>query len=598
MNLRRLTLLIVFGMLGAAPAFCQPNMTVLEQQVRGNSHISIEAVLAATQLKPGTQYTAEKARQDRNNILALGLFSGVLPRAEQGPNGVTVIYEVVENPFVESIEISGNTVVSTKDILNALQTKTQQVFNTNLQRGDSQAIRDLYGKKGYPYIGIARFDTRADNPSVLELQIIEARVAKINIVDNKRTKTRVIRREIRTKEGDVFNRELWDKDIYRVYNLGFFEDIATRGPREYQGDPGLLEMDLLVKEKPTGNLNVGFGYDQRQGLFGLLEVQDPNFQGRGQLVGISYQRTNQGNDSIELNFGDRAIDNARTGINVRLYDRIYYRFANNAFGNTGGDPTADTAYDERHRGAELSLSRPFGEASSGFLTLRTESINTNDVATEETGQEFIQQDGATTSATIGWTNNSRDLDFNPSRGSFARLALEAGQSDITKVGGVFEDLDLLGVHNFAKASLDARFYFSLQGRRTKPDQKKQVLAVRVFYGHVVGTIPFWEQFFMGGAETLRGYSEDRFWGKNSFLTSVEYRIPLQNALSLVAFADFGDAWGGFGTVNEFVQHDQFEGQLGFGAGIHFQTPLGPLRLDFGFNQDGGSRTHFRVGHTF
>jgi outer membrane protein insertion porin family len=115
---------------------------------------------------------------------------------------------------------------------------------------------------------------------------------------------------------------------------------------------------------------------------------------------------------------------------------------------------------------------------------------------------------------------------------------------------------------------------------------------------ISGDVPFFEQFFLGGASTIRGYEEDRFWGKQSLLTTLEYRHPIQKALAVSAFIDYGGAWGGFGTVGEFTQSSSAKFKLGYGFGVTFRSPLGPLRLDLGFDDRGKSRTHFQIATSF
>ncbi len=123
-------------------------------------------------------------------------------------------------------------------------------------------------------------------------------------------------------------------------------------------------------------------------------------------------------------------------------------------------------------------------------------------------------------------------------------------------------------------------------------------------------MPFFEQYFVGGAETLRGFREDRFWGRNMFLASAEYRFPLAKSLTGVAFVDYGDAWGAAeeyrkravppditDLIDGFPQHESFSGNVGYGIGIRVRTPIGPLRLDYGFSTE-GSRAHFSIGHVF
>jgi outer membrane protein insertion porin family len=118
-------------------------------------------------------------------------------------------------------------------------------------------------------------------------------------------------------------------------------------------------------------------------------------------------------------------------------------------------------------------------------------------------------------------------------------------------------------------------------------------------------VPFFEQFFMGGAETLRGYLEDRFWGNTMYLASVEYRRPIVNRIVGVLFVDVGDAFNSqsefrFSRQNlrtRFRQHDGIRPFASVGVGLRVATPIGPIRLDFGYGEEGG-RTHFSIGHAF
>ncbi len=595
MIIRRILFASLFILIAIAWA---QNQTVIEQQVRGNKQVSKEAILAVAKLEPGTEYSDEKARQDSDAIYALGLFESVLPHAEQQPNGVIVVYDVVENPIINNINIMGNTVLTTVEILKVMKTKPGQVLNHLAIRSDVEAIRKLFRDKGYIFIGFSQFEPDPNNTSTLNIKIDESRIGKINIIGNKRTKTYVIKEEMNTRVGQVFSIKEWEGDIYRIYNRGYFEDVTTGGPRPLESNPNLLEIDVIVKERHTGQINVGLGYDQRTGIFGLFEVQDPNFLGRGETVGLNFQRNGTSQNSIEASFADPVIDRHHTGISLRVYDKNYDRFAGT--GLSGISTSSSDQYEERRIGGELTLNRPFARVNSAFLTLRTESISTSNVDFI-TNADFIQQDGTVSSLSLGFIQNRRDVDFDPSRGYYIRTALEFGVCDITDVGGAVDMPDLLGTHDFTKSSIDMRYYYSLQGARKKPDELKQVIALRLYYAHVDGVIPYWEQFFVGGAESLRGYDEDRFWGQDAFIGSLELRIPIQKTLALVLFADYADAWGGIYdnvVVNDYVQHSDFAPSLGYGAGISFQSPFGPLRLDFGFNEEGNVKTHFRVGRTF
>lgn len=562
--------------------------------VRGLRNISETAVIAALRLKPGEPFTEATLESDRRAIEAMGLFSDVRPRVEQTETGVRVEFEVVENPLIREVRFTGNTVFSAEQLLEVVRNKPGFVFNTNFAEPDIRAIRDAYQRAGYLVLPEGYTPPDYEN-GILTIALSELRVGEIRIEGNTKTRTNVILRELRTKPGDLFNTQRFQRDVSRLYNTGYFDQIA---PEDSLAAPGVIDLTLKVKERPTGRLNVGFAIDSRRRLIGLAEVFETNFRGTGRTVGLNFQSTGGRNgSSIEVLFTEPYLDRHRTALSVSLYNKLVYRFTSNFFGGQL-DPNLEQQYDERRRGITLGLSRPLSELLTASVGLRTEDVNTNRVATNQ-GGGFIRQDGTLTSLSLRGVYNNRDFDLDPAQGQYLALALEPGFTNIRSAEQQFIDSGVvkLGQSSFLRASIDYRLYYSPQGRRTQPDDRRQVFAIRAYYGTISGTVPFFEQFFIGGAETLRGYPEDRFWGKNAALLSVEFRQPIEKAFTAVFFVDIGHAWGGYPSVNDFIQRGSFRPEIGYGLGVRVRTPLGPLRIDYGIGRDGG-RTHFSVGQVF
>jgi outer membrane protein insertion porin family len=251
---------------------------------------------------------------------------------------------------------------------------------------------------------------------------------------------------------------------------------------------------------------------------------------------------------------------------------------------------------EVRRGGQLTLTRPLSDTRRIVLGLSSEDIHLNLSAADQNNTnlpDFVRQEGRISTLSVRGIRDTRDILTDPAKGVYYTASVDLGNADVKpNVKG-----------SFTKGSLDLRRYYS-RGVRKSPTQKKTVWAGRLLLGTMGGEIPFSEQFFVGGAETLRGYLESRFWGRHMFLANLEYRKPFASAFQGVLFLDMGDAWGSSyqlpTTVDpsgRFQQHSSPSPKFGTGVGVRVTTPIGPLRLDWGFGSE-GSRAHFSIGHVF
>ncbi|MCC6484006.1 MAG: BamA/TamA family outer membrane protein [Armatimonadetes bacterium] len=593
--------LIVALVLSNLPAgLCaQESKVITEIEIIGNKNIGREAIMSVVQEKPGTPFDQAKMQADRAAIEKLGYFSAVSAREEDAPGGAKVIFEVVENPKITKIEFSGNTVVTRQELLEAMRLKEGEVYNFNTFDQDARSVEDLYAKKG----AVAYITDAAEmNPEtgVLTLPILEFRVSSINFEGLKKTKPWVLKRLMKTKPGDIYNAQLLNKDITRVYESDMLDTQEFQKPVIKMGEnEGTVDITIPVKEKKTGQVSVGLGYSSLQKVVGRVELSETNFQGKGLGLNALYEVSGTGTGpSYEMGFYNPFLRQDGTSLSLRYFNKEIYRFSS-SFVGSGSYLGNEADYRERRKGASAGLSKPFGQKVRGFATLRTESVNTYvKPGADLTLPIFnINEDYRLTSVALKGAIDSRDFALDPAAGSYYTLTLEPGIADIdnrkthTKRSG-----------GFTKIDADLRRYFSAGGAKQTIKDKRRTFAVRLQLGITNGAVPFAEQFFVGGAERLRGYREDRFWGDKMLLTSVEYRVPLSGGLSGVLFADYGDAWGGnyqnaITNTNEFTQSNGFQGHLGVGAGVRVSTPIGNLRFDYGFG-DEGSRTHFSIGQAF
>lgn len=600
----------------AGPSFAQ-TQKVVEVAISGNANINTDTIRNAVSLKPGDDYTEQAIEKDRAAITALGYFSAITPHTEEVPGGIKVTYEVTENPRVNEIKILGSEPVAADKIMSLMKTKAGAVLNTTTLNQDIEAIQQYYFDQGY--VAYVTEDIGIDpKTGVLTVPILVSRVESVVITGNKKTKSYALLREMKTQPGKVFNSKVLNEDIIRIYNLDILEEV-----KPYQITPGseigLLKITIPVVEKKTGMISLGFGYSSRQRLVGQARLSETNFRGRAQGLNLLYQQGTSeavgGPASEEIGFYEPWIDKKHTSLSVNGYNRILYRFSSGIFGS---DTFAnDQNYNERHKGGDITVSRPITEKTRVFIGGKYDDVSTDpsllQVVSSTPGEvrysDLVRlvQDGRVWSGSVRLVHNTRDFDLDPAAGAYDGISIEIGSVNangfrrevVTPVPLVEKLVPFPVRGNFQKASIDLRRYFSKGGPKTNPKDLRTTLAIRLRAGFAGGEIPFFEQFFVGGAESLRGYREDRFWGTRMVLATVEVRKPIAQGIAGVVFVDYGDAWAGGNQVNvtQLPQSQTFEGYVGAGVGMRVATPIGHLRLDYGVGSE-GSRTHFSMGQAF
>lgn len=595
----------------AALASAQQTLTIKEIVVRGNSRISTEVITASIRSAQGRPFIEADLARDQQSLRALGVFQDVKISSRQlSDTEVQVVIDVSENPVVKEISIIGNTALKTDDLMKVITQPVGQVLNLNNRKTTADAIRELYATKGY--FADVDFPTMADAPETLVVMVIETTVNDIVITGANRTRKYVLDRLMKTEPGKPFNQRTWISDVRKLQSTQWFESINPS--QRATGEIGRFDLLLDLKEQRTAIFDVGLALDPNSRLAGTIRVSDSNFRGSGQQVSLGYVQDTFGSGaSVSLDFTDPFFDKKDTALSVSLFSRI-----NSYFTSLGGDNQLDddSRFDERRTGGSLSLSRGYRGIYSTSIGLNYEDIRT---VNENTAGTFIQQDGTLLKFLIQGTRDTRDVPLDPFQGDYLRLAIEPGFTNITKIGGVVSGYpDVQGKGQFLRGTLEYKAFFSKTPKpkpgmteeeifklQTKP---RPVIATRARVGTVRGTIPFFEQFFAGGADSLRGYDDQRFWGRNVAMATAELRYPIQENFSVIGFMDYGGAWGGYGTLDtdndgsladeRFTQSDKINLKMGYGVGIGFRSPLGLIRIDFGFTPQGRSRTHFTIGGAF
>ena len=548
------------------------DMTVVSVDVVGNEKIAKEDILNVLTVKAGDKFNIKNIEQDRNNIYNTGYFYDNYPSYEVIPEGVKITYHVMENPVLNSVEILGNQVYSTDKIEDMLTVKKGEILNIRQLNTDLANIEASYRQDGYILAKLR--DISIDESGNLTLTFNEGILEGYVVKGNDKTKDYVITREMRIKPGEVFDAKKARRSMQRVYNLGFFEDVSVK-ILPGKEDPNNIIMELTVIEKRTGSFGIGAGYSSEDGLLGMVSIGDTNFRGTGDSVKAMYEFGGDGGDDsgYSISYTKPWLDEKETTGTFRIYDR---KFEYDDYDN-GGDLIE--TYDKKNQGYELNFGRPTDEYTMNYLGFKinnTEYRGHEDGLDRSKNTEWLDNNfGETRSIIASQVRDTRDNIFYPTEGTRTSLSVEyAG------LGGDFDYTKLMGsVQKYYKVG------------------HAQVLAFRGSAGYANEDLPEAALFEVGGQNSVRGYRDGQFSGNRMLMGTMEYRFPLMNKVQGALFTDVGDAWGGKSWGSWSSIEEDLDLHASVGLGLQMQTPIGAMRLDYGWGEDGG-RLHFNVGGNF
>lgn len=376
------------------------------------------------------------------------------------------------------------------------------------------------------------------------------------------------------------------RSIERIQNLGFFEDVNMKlNPGR---EPNAVEMEIDVVEQNTGTFGIGAGYSSADGFIGMITVGDKNLRGTGDSIMVRWEFGGVDNKNYELTYTKPWLDKRETSMSLSVYD-LTYEYADY---DRNGDEIA--RYDKKRRGQEITFGRPQGEFVKNYISLKHRDDVYKGVADGyENSTQYYEPGGyvpppgmnipldyrkrreenfgTTNSISFSRVYDSRDNVFDPHAGK--------------RNSYTFEWAGLGGDFKFEKLSVNYRYYLAMQ--------KNRVLAFDLAAGYAWGNMPLSQRFSVGGSDSLRGYKDDQFRGNSMLRGTVEYRIPIQKKVQAVLFYDIGYAW------DKRDQHAFDLGLMesGYGVGLRINSPLGPIKLDYGKGKQ-RSRFHFSFGGQF
>lgn len=532
---------------------------------------------ALIQSKVGSSVKMETIKSDVIALGGTGIFSRISPTFNSVPEGVKLKYQLTANPVVYKLDIQGNTVFRTQFLAELLNIQARSVLDLNYVKERLKEIETLYLKQGYILVSFP--DVHMTEDGTLHITVEEGTIEDIKLVGNEKTKDHVVLRELRFRKGHPFNKFLASRSMERLYNLGFFEDVNMKLlPGEGSSHSVIVEIDMI--EQKTGIVTVGAGYSNSDGIVGMVEVGDSNFRGTGDKVNVHWEFGGSGRGkNYQFSYTRPWINDKGDSLGFSLYNRIYQYDDFDATGNTVAE------YQKRKKGWNLTWGRVSDEYRTNYLNFEStkEALNSEPQAGpgavhdkwEDWKKKIKENIGKTNSMTFTHVYDSRDNYFNATKGKRLSYALQWGGHGL---GGNFD---------FYKFTAEGRFYKQLGNGH--------VLALRLMGGYISGHISYSDLFSLGGANNLRGYEDDQFKGDKMYAATLEYRLPIAKKVQGVLFTDVGSTWGIDRGQIPWYKDDRSI-HFSAGVGLRLQTPIGPVRLDYGYGKKG--KFHFSFGTQF
>ena len=585
-------------------------------------------VYSVIRTQPGRTTTRSELQEDINAIFATGFFANVEAVPEDTPVGVRVSFIVQLNPVLTKVQVQANpgtdvpSVLAPSTVDAVFGEQYGQVLNLRQFQAGIQQLTKKYQEQGYVLANLIGAPQISET-GLVTLQIAEGVVENIQVrfqdregreVDEKgepiqgRTQEYIITREMKLSPGEVFNRDIVQTDLQRVFGLGLFEDVNIS--LDPGSDPSQVQVVVNVAERTTGSIAAGAGFSSASGLFGTVSYQQQNLGGRNQNLGAEVQ-IGQRELLFDLRFTDPWIagDPYRTSYTTNIFRRssislIFDGKDDNIRTFQPGETDGDRPRVLR-LGGGINFNRPFSpnpyersewSASAG---LQYQRISTRDADGNIRPEGAVFEDGAPKETVplslsgggeddlvllqLGAQRDLRNNQLQPTAGSLLRFGVD--QSVPVGLGSIF------------LTRLRGNYSQYLPVRLTSFAPGAQTLAFNVQGGTILGDLPPYEAFTLGGSNSVRGYEEGALTSGRSYVqASVEYRFPVFSVVNGALFVDVGSD---LGTTTQAANVLNKNGSgYGYGLGVRVQSPLGPIRIDYGINDDGDSRINFGIGERF
>lgn len=502
---------------------------------------------------------------------------------------VYITIGITEGPqyTVSEVKVAGEMLIPEADVLKLVKVKPGEIFSRTRLTESSKAISDRLGNEGYAFANVnAVPDIDKDKRRVAFTFFVDpgrrVYVRRINVSGNTRTRDEVIRREMRQLEGGWYSADKITKSKQRVDRLGYFTDVNVETPSVPE-TTDQVDVNIDVKEKPTGNIMLGAGYGQAEGVILSTSITQQNVFGSGNHLGVQVN-TSKLNTVYSLSFTQPywTVDGVSRGFD------IYRRSVDPAALGIG-------QYQTSTLGGQIRFGVPVTDMDTVLFGLGYESTS---ITTFDTSPlrivTYVNTFGTQNTSilgSVGWARDSRDSAIYPTRGGVQRLNMETGLP-----GGTLQ---------FYKVGYQNQRYFPLTSDFTI------YLAGDVGYaGGLQGKpLPFFRNYYTGGSNSVRGFRSatigpkdangDPVGGSKKLVGNAELLFPIPGMKNDKSFR--ASAFIDVGLVGEAYSVSDL--RASGGLALSWISPMGPLKVSLAqpFRSQAGDskeRFQFQIGSQF
>lgn len=504
---------------------------------------------------------------------------------------IFITVKIVEGPQfdVNNIFYNGELLFSESEMVEKTSLKSGDIYSEATLRSDIQALTEMYQDKGYAFANVLRTlqIVPGENKVDINYSFEKGEIAyfgKISVKGNTKTRDKVVRRELRIHEGMRYSGSKLRRSKENVNRLGFFEPqgvfFNTVSPK---GKNNVLDVEISVKERQTGQISVGAGYSTATKGFFQASIAQNNFRGLGQNLNLNVSLA-ETQKTYNLGFTEPYFLDTKWTAGADIYST---------------QNSLIESFGSKKDGIDFRVGYPIFEYTRLFMTLRHEITKIDDVRNPTVDVDI--ENGVGASLQLSLRHDKRNNVFEPTDGHYESFSLEyAG---------------LYGDQQWMKAALETRFYQPLWGDLVFRNRMRTEQLIKT----TKRDLPRTEKYQLGGSRNMRGYNfEDigpqiyekdkitekfRFFNKGgnfSFISSFEVEHPLikEAGLKWVLFYDVGNVFedGLEGTEGVSLRAD-------YGFGFRWFSPIGVLRFEFGYpidprDEEEGQQFHFDIGQLF